>query len=186
MNLRPGVDLSRMNNASTSYTPQNHKKKVSKSLIKSNFYTPTIGGSNLSSSIGSNAGSHTALNQSISQYRSMSNAVASGTSNTGGAAGGSLVMVPRGGNSNSTQGGNAQSYGLPSYNNSATSSSIRLSAPINPNDDYKEGDLTHPGGNPTENIESVPVGDGTFTLLLMAVVYSISLIFRQFITKKSL
>jgi hypothetical protein len=55
----------------------------------------------------------------------------------------------------------------------ASGNAFRAFVPLNPVNDYREGDITHPGGNPGQDdqLVSVPVGDGLLPLFLMGVLY---------------
>jgi hypothetical protein len=180
VNLNPGFDLSKLNNAKTSYTPQIRTNKVSNSLIKYNINSHYS--NNISSSIPS-LSNNTLYNSSSAAY-SYNNTRNIGTNNTAGGSGtgGQISMLYKSSSSSSAASSvsTTSMNGFLSNNNSVFADNNRLSAPVNPLLDYKEGDITHPGGNPTTNpIESVPIGDGMFIMLILGFAYSIFLFIRR-------
>lgn len=88
------------------------------------------------------------------------------------------LMAVKGQNSGTGSGGELSANSpIALGTGSAGSSAGKIfAAPSAPFSDYNEGDITHPGGNPTGNpIYDVPVGNGIFFLLFMALGYALIL-----------
>lgn len=182
VHLSPGVDFSRMNNAKTSYVPSRSQSAGAKSLIPGDASLHGADRSNYSFLPSSNYTNP--LSGSTNTGLPAASAFSPSHGNAGfpvqGSPSGPSALLFRSGGSNSNaiahnQGGVSQSLGT----SLSESGGLRSSAPIDPFSDYIEGDITHPGGNPTGGPLGVPVGDGMLPFLLMGLVYTVFLIVKR-------
>ncbi|MDY0083754.1 MAG: hypothetical protein RBR74_11285 [Ignavibacteriaceae bacterium] len=169
-----------MNNIKSTYVPQNRSQNSTRSLIGSDLNKKSLSVGNTSSLYSENVNTTpSAISSPIyggsigyrANQRDMQNngdvgPLASSFLTNRSGSGGQVI--------GSQQGSNLLSSG------SATSTSFRSFVPMNPNTDYREGDITHPGGNPmADSLVSVPVGEGIIPLFLMSISYILILLLRR-------
>ncbi|MDD2286253.1 MAG: hypothetical protein PHQ11_12765 [Paludibacter sp.] len=176
--VSPGVDLSKMNNIRSTYVPAQRNQVGGGGLIGGNSSKKVLPKGNYSLLSPDAANSTTrglATAPSTSGLSLIGKRTGEATSTGGGSPGSSVLLLrSSGGNSDAIDGqGSSPAVG------SSVERGFRGIA-VNPFSDYVEGDITHPGGNPTgDPLVNVPVGDGMLPLLLMGVAYLLFVLFKR-------
>lgn len=178
--VSPGVDFSKMDHVKSTYTTPKRSQTVSRSLVGSDLNKKPVARNNsVFPSSDVNIGHPTTSPYSGGLFDNHKNTGNnSGTANAGNIASSMPLMRSANGN---TASGNQNGSGLIAGGSGASVNTFRAFVPLNPVNDYREGDIVHPGGNPVEEdqLVSVPVGDGMLPFLFMGIFYTLFLLFKR-------
>ncbi len=170
--VSPGVDFSKMNHIKSTYSPSKTTQTTTRSLIGKDLSNKAVAkGNTVFPSQSGNAGHASTSQYSGGFFDSRMNRVNNSVTSQGVDGMPSLMLI-RSGEGSATS-GNQNGSGLIAGGSAPSGNAFRAVVPLNPVNDYREGDITHPGGNPGQDdqLVSVPVGDGLLPLFLMGVLY---------------
>ena len=156
------------------------KSVTSQSLVDNPFSSYTNQNNQLPSYKATTPSTPTNTPQLPLSYNTSGNVTKSPVTASGGGGGATMPIAYGFGSSsrkNSESGSGSSGFmaqGVPRLSSSSPLSqgTILTSPPVDPLNDYVDGDITHPGANP-DPIESIPVGDGLLPLLLMGIVFAL-------------
>lgn len=183
--VSPGVDFSKMTHIKSTYSSPKTTQTTSRSLIGKDLSKKTVAkGSAVFPSQGGNSGLASTSLYSGGLYDSRVNRANNSVTGQGVNVMSSLPLI-RSGNGNATS-TNQNGSGLIAGGAAASGNAFRAFVPLNPVNDYREGDITHPGGNPGQDdqLVSVPVGDGLLPLFLMGVFYILFALLKEKLRKE--
>jgi hypothetical protein len=183
VNVSPGVDFSKMNNIQSTYTPPGRvRPENSGSLIGRDLSKNSTSSASSSLPVSPQYAPAPLYSVGISGRR-----VTRAGNNETNSGVGVVPSVPliRSGNGGAAP-QNKEGGGLIAAGSSTQGNSFRAFVPLSPVDDYSEGDLTHPGGNPNagDQLVGVPVGDGLLPLFLMGFFYVLFGLLRRKLQKE--
>jgi len=179
--VSPGVDFSKMNNIKSSYVPPKRVQPVSRGLIGNNFSNKAISGGNTSLLP---AGNQNLANNTPSTTTGGLNMNKGSLRNSEESPLATSMLFNRTGNGNAAS-GSQDGNNLIAGSSTVSENNLRSFVPMDPFNDYREGDITHPGGSPVEDpLVNVPVGDGLLPLFLMGLTYTMLNLFRRKLIKK--
>lgn len=170
--VSPGVDFSKMHNTRSTYTSIQKAQINTRSLIGKDVSIKTSVKSNpelLSQETNSGLASTSTYSGGLGNRTNRAN-VNNSTQDAYPLS--STPLLIRSGNGNYVN-GNQNENSLIAAGSTTSGNSFRSFVSLNPLNDYREGDIIHPGGNPVEEdqLVSVPVGDGLLPFFLMGVFY---------------
>jgi hypothetical protein len=177
--VSPGVDFSKMDHINSTYRSPQTSQTTARSLIGKDLSKKTVTKAG-SAALAQNGNSGLA---SISPYSGglLDNRMNKDNNPATGQGVNVMPSLPliRSGNGNAVS-GNQNGSGLIAGGVSS-GNGFKAFVPLNPVNDYREGDITHPGGNPGQDdqLVSVPVGDGLLPLFLMGVFYVLIVFLKQ-------
>lgn len=182
--VSPGVDFSKMDQINSTYKSSFRSQTATKSLITREANKRPMHGPNSSllPSQETNSGLTQVATHSGGTYGNGTNSVANNATQ-GSNSGSNMLSLIRPGNGSSENGNGLTAGGALASGGGA----FRSVVPLDPVSDYREGDITHPGGNPGQDdqLVSVPVGDGLLPLFLMGVFYVLFALKKEMFRKEN-
>jgi hypothetical protein len=171
--VSPGVDFSKMNHIKSTYSPPKTTQTTTRGLIGNDLSKKAVAkGNAVYPSQSGNAGH---VSTSLYSGGFFDSRVSRANNSVPGQGVNGMPSLPliRSGEGSATSGNQNGSGLIAGGGPAASGNAFRAFVPLNPVNDYREGDITHPGGNPGQDdqLVSVPVGDGLLPLFLMGVLY---------------
>lgn len=184
--VSPGVDFSKMNHIKSTYSPSKTTQTTTRSLIGKDLSKKAVAkGNTVFPSQSGNSGLASTSLYSGGLFDSRMNRANNSVTGQGVNGMPSLPLI-RSGEGSATS-GNQNGSGLIAGGSAEPGNAFRAFVPLNPVNDYREGDIMHPGGNPGQDdqLVSVPVGDGLLPLFLMGVFYVLFALKKEMFRKEN-